>query len=31
VHTNQTADHAAGYDLPAASIVVIRGRVGVQE
>lgn len=35
VHTNQTADHAAdhaaGYDLPAASIVVLRGRVGVQK
>jgi hypothetical protein len=31
LHTNQTADHATGYDLPAPSIVVIRGRVGVQK
>jgi F5/8 type C domain len=30
VHTSQTADPATGYDLPAASIVVIRGRVGVR-
>jgi hypothetical protein len=31
VHTNLTTDHATGYDLPAAWIVVIRGRVGLQE
>jgi hypothetical protein len=30
VHTKQTAGLDASYDLPAASIVVIRGRIGAQ-
>src|SRR4029077_20850060 len=29
-HTKQTAGQDALYDLPAASIVVIRGRIGAQ-
>jgi hypothetical protein len=29
-HTKQTAGRDASYDLPAASIVVIRGRIGAQ-